>query len=186
MVSFDLGTRRTQGNHDKDYSIVGLDSDGNEAFNLLVSAHSSTSEQERIAVVTGAGTTTTYDLIGTFGGIGTDATQDIPNTGGTPFSEDDIANIVLNLMEDEYTLSFTRENRAYVTGAIPYNEMVSDLAQIDFLFQGGGSDGVRTGFLLDNLAVKGYVLAIPEPATMALWFCGLLGFVAWHRKRRNR
>jgi|GEM_PF-6960086 len=187
MVSLDLGTRRTQGNHDKDYSVVGLDSAGNEAFNLLVSTHSGTStERERLAVITDGGATTTYDLIGTFGGVGTDANGDMPNIGAPGFGEEDIANIILNLSEEDYTISFTRDDLAYVTGAIPYNsDLVSDLAAIDFRFLGGGSDAARAGFILDNLIVEGFLPpVVPEPSTFALAALGLLGLVAYVRRRR--
>jgi hypothetical protein len=179
-VSFDIGTRRTQGNRNKDYDIVGFDTAGNESFHLRVIAESSGTPSTRLAVITGGGATETFDLPGT----ADDSNGDLSNIGAPPFTVDDIANIALELTDSDYTISFMRDDIAYLTGPIAFNESTDMLARIEFQFQGGGNDGLRTGFILDNLTV----VAAPEPTTLAIWSLlglalGGFGYVHCRRKR---
>jgi len=181
-VSFDVGTRRTGGgNRNKDYDIVGFDSGGNESFHLRVITKSANGAPEtRLAVVSGGGTET-FDLPTV---AGADGDGDLLNTGAPPFTADDIANIALQLTDSGYTIDFTRDTISYTTDLLSFNDSTDMLERIEFQFAGGGSNGARTGFILDNLVVT----AVPEPASVAIWSLiglGLAGFGCYRLRRRK-
>lgn len=186
VVSFDVGTRRTQGGtNEKDYDIVGLDIDGNEVFHLIVDTDNN-NPSRRVAVLTDNGATRIEDLEAVFGlasqtGAGED-NNNLLNTGGVP-ENDELAHISLSLSNDGYTIDFIRDGDSYVTSAlIPFNGSPINLSEIDIRF-GGGADSVSSGFFLDNLDVRGF-LDIPEPTTATLGLLGLCGLACRRRRRQ--
>lgn len=176
-VSFDLATRRTAPDRNKDYDIVGYNAGGSESFHLRVIADS---DLARLAVVTG-GSTETYELISTFGGTGSDTNGSLPFTSPDPTNASQIASIALALGSTGYTIDFARNNGAYTTGVIPYNGAAGGLSRIEFQYRGGDNDNVRTGFFLDNLAVEGTL--IPTPAALPAGLM-LMALIALRSQRR--
>lgn len=175
-VSFDLGTRRTQGNNNKDYFITGFDDANNESFRLRVRARSNNNNQERLnAVVNGGTLITDFTIVSG----NEDGPNDLPNTGGPPFTADDLANIKLNLTSSGYNIEFMRGNLFYITDELAYNGSASSLDRIEFTFAGGGNDGLRSGYILDNLVVEAIT---PEPTTALL---ALFGVSAMGLRRRR-
>jgi VCBS repeat-containing protein len=156
VVSFDVGTRRTQNNTtDKDYDVVGFDSSGNESFHLTISASNDgggpdDGTEERLGVITDGGATTTYDLTTV---VGADADSDLDNTGGPAFTNTDLANIRLELGETGYTIQFTRDDIHYVTEEIAYNGSATMLDRIDVQFSGAPANNSTAGFMMDNISV---------------------------------
>jgi hypothetical protein len=144
-VSFDYGTRRTQGNHDKDNFIVGYDLNSNEVFRLVVSASTTVGSSKRLGYVDAADTTT-WDLPGA-----ADADNDVPFTSSAVNRT-----ISLNLSAAGFTIALSEAGGAdiYTSSEIAFNGG-SDLAYLEFEGQGGGDDTFRSGFYLDDIAVSG-------------------------------
>jgi hypothetical protein len=151
-VSFDVGTRRTGGNNEKDYDIVGRGSDGSESFRVRVGTNNNGGE--RLGVVTNGGATVLFDLPTA---VGEDMPADLDNMGAPPFTEtDQIGTVALLLGADGYTIDFTSPNNAYTTEQIPYNGGATDLAQLEFTYEASTDAGRNSGYLLDNVLVTGF------------------------------
>lgn len=197
--SFEVGTRRSRGDevdpHAKDYDIIGLDENGNESFHLRISGHSDddgpdfpfAGERMRVGFVSDDGNVVNYDLPTS---VGDDADFDMDGTGGR-FDRGEIAIISLQLEDDGFVLDFEGKfddngpTRTYTTEKLDYNGSASELAQIEFTFQGAflvngvdttADSAFQVGFVLDNLLVA----RVPEPssavmvviASGGLWFAG--------------
>lgn len=159
-VSFQVGTRRTDGNNNKDYDIIGRDSNGVESFHLRVGTNNNGGE--RLGYVLNG--SPTFDLPTV---IGEDGPADLDNTGG--FNIDDgpglgaeIANVLVRLGPDGYVVDFsypeanTSNNaNAYVTALLPYNGNAADLAQLEFTYAASNATGRNSGYLLDEVLVTG-------------------------------
>ena len=162
-VSFDVGTRRTQGNNEKDYDIIGRDSSGVETFHLRVGTNNNGGE--RLGVVTDDGATVIFDLPTT---IGEDQRADLDNMGGFSLENGpgfgaEIANIVVRLGEEGFVVDFSYPEEAtspnanaYRTALLPYNGDGVDLAQLEFTYEGSTANGRNSGYVLDNILVTGF------------------------------
>lgn len=181
--SFEVGTRRTNnGNHNKDYDVVGLDRDGLESFRLRIStAGTLADESERLGVVTDSGATVTYDLTTV---AGNDADQDLDNLGAPPFDAGEIGAVTLSLGSSSYAIDFVSGLNAYTTETISYNGSATELSRIEFTFPGGEANGVRAGYVLDNLNVEGVV--VPEPCTLIMAVVGFASLCLVSRRRSRR
>ncbi|MDC0936263.1 hypothetical protein OAS39_08235 [Pirellulales bacterium] len=182
-VSMEVGTRRSAGDlavaHEKDYDIIGLDGAGNESFHLRVSAHSGdlAGEVERLGVISDAGSTLTWDLPTV---VGDDADGDLTSDR---YRRGNVAVLDLTLEDDGFFVSLENfrvdadtgadVSNAYTTAKVPYNGLASELARIEFTFQGAfevnGVDqsddsSFQGGYALDNIQVTG----VPEPNSVAL------------------
>lgn len=192
-VSFEVGTRRSAGDlavaHEKDYDIIGLDGSGNESFHLRVSAHSGdlAGEAERLGIVSDAGGTLTWDLPTV---LGDDADGDLTSDR---YRNGNIAVIDLALEDDGFIVSLENfrpdpDTNAYTTAKLPYNGSATELAKIEFTFQGAfeingvdqtDDNSYRSGYALDNIRVTG----VPEPNSLALGLIAAGGLLARRRKR---
>lgn len=162
-VSFAVGTRRTQGNNEKDYDIIGRDSNGVETFHLRVGTNNNGGE--RLGVVSDDGATLVFDLPTT---IGEDQGGDLDNTGGFnlengPGFGAEIANVIVRLGEEGFVIDFSYPEEAtspnanaYRTGLLPYNGDGVDLAQLEFTYEGSTANGRNSGYVLDNIQVTGF------------------------------
>jgi hypothetical protein len=162
-VFFNVGTRRTGGNHNKDYDIVGRDSNGEESFHLRVGTNNNGAE--RIGVVSDGGNSVVFDLPTA---VGDDQPNDLDNMGG--FSVEDgpgfgaeIANVRVRLGAEGYTVDFSYPEEgtssfknAYTTSQLPYNGSATEIAQLQFTYSASPSAGVNSGYVLDNVTVTGF------------------------------
>jgi hypothetical protein len=171
-LSFDYGTRRSAGNHQKDSNIVGFDSSNTEVFRLRVSAVSATGgiagERLRVGYVDGA-SAVTWDLPGA-----SDADNDLPFTATGPNGT-----ISLSLTATGFMASLSGGLNSYTTSEIAFNGG-SNLAYLQFEGQGGGNNNLRSGYYLDDITVTGTV--VPEPSSALLLPLGAFGVVV--RRRR--
>ena len=161
-VSFDVGTRRTAGNQNKDYDIIGRDSSGEESFHLRVGTNNNGGE--RLGVVTDGGATVSFDLPTV---VGNDAPADIDNTGGFNLADGpgfaaEIAMVVVHLGGEGYSVDFSYPDEgtsgnanAYTTDVISYNGIGVDLTQIEFTYEASSATGRNSGYILDNVLVTG-------------------------------
>lgn len=170
-ISFELGVRRTDGNNNKDFDIVGRGSDGGESFRLRVGTNNNGGE--RLGYVTNDGADVVWDLPTV---VGDDAGTDMNNTGynasvAGPFDEDlggpavgaEFAAIKLTLGGEGFVIDFahnelntTAEANAYTSAVLPYNGSAMDLALVEFGYSGSGSTGANSGWFLDNVLVTGF------------------------------
>ena len=162
-VSFQVGTRRTGGNNEKDYDVVGRGSDGEEAFRLRMGTNNNGGE--RLGYVTDAGNTVVFDLPTT---VGQDQAADLDNMGG--FSQIDgpglgqeIANVAVRLLADGFIVDFSYPEEAtsananaYTTDVLPYNGPATDLAQLEFTYEASTANGRNSGYVLDEVLVTGF------------------------------
>ena len=203
-VSFELGTRRTNGDtapagseREKDYEIIGWDSSGNESFHLYISAFSGDSmpgEAERLGVVSGAGSTIDFDLDTV---QGDDADGDLP---GDRHRRGNVAIIDMTLEDDGFFIDFENFRQdpdnnnadisnAYTTAKLPYNGPATELSKIEFTFAGGfevagaGDQSLdrnfQGGYALDNIRVA----LVPEPNSAVLALIAAVGTCARARRR---
>lgn len=162
-VSFQVGTRRTGGNNEKDYDVVGRGSDGEESFRLRIGTNNNGGE--RLGFVTDGGETVVFDLPTV---VGEDAGADLDNTGGFnavdgPGFGAEIANVNLLLGPEGFTVDFfypeegTSGNaNAYTTAQLPYNGPAIDLAQLEFTYEASTATGRNSGYILDEIVVNGF------------------------------
>ena len=169
QVSFEIGTRRTNGNNNKDWDIVGLGSDGSESFRLRVGTNNNGGE--RLGYVSDG--SVVFDLPTV---VGEDRANDLNNTGynrnlegpyadvfGGPAAAAEFPFVQLSLGAEGYTvelahqeLNTSDEANAYKTAVLPYNGDAMDLATIQFTYNGNSNTGINTGWFLDNFAVTGF------------------------------
>lgn len=170
-ISFELGTRRTGGNNNKDYDIVGIGSDGAESFRVRVGTNNNGGE--RLGYVTDDGATVQFDLPTV---VGEDRGTDMNNTGYNanlpgPF-EDDLGGpgvnaefpfIKISLGADGYVIDLAHQEQntsgeanAYTTDTLPYNGNATDLAIVEFGYSGSSATGRNSGWFLDNILVTGF------------------------------
>lgn len=171
-VSFEIGTRRTGGNNNKDYDIVGRGSDGAESFRVRVGTNNNGGE--RLGYVTDDGATVVFDLPTV---IGDDAAADLNNTGYNatlpgPYGDDALGGpgvnaefpaITISLAQDGYVIDLAHNElntsgdaNAYTTATLPYNGSAMDLAIVEFEYGGAGATGRNSGWFLDNVLVTGF------------------------------
>ena len=155
-VRFDLAVRRTTGNFQRNLVIVGLDSQGNEAFHLVVSAISGGPNAGRIGIRTlNDDGTVLFDLPTAIG-------EDGP--GALPFFSGNQANAVgsvsIAVEEDQYTITLANNGVDYVTEPLAFNGNPLDLASVRFTVP-GSPDTVasRGGLWLNDIDVRGIATA---------------------------
>lgn len=168
-ISFQLGVRRTGGNHNKDFDIVGRGSDGEESFRLRVGTNNNGAE--RLGYVTNDGADVVFDLPGDG-----DRAADLNNTGynaglAGPFADDsggpgvnaEFPDISIALSQDGYVVSLAHDElntsadaNSYVSDIIPYNGPAMDLALVEFGYSGSANTGQNSGWFLDNIVVSGF------------------------------
>lgn len=169
-ISFQVGSRRTTGNHQKDFDIVGLGSDGNESFRLRVGTNNNGGE--RLGYVTNDGADVVFDLPTV---VGDDGPADLNNTGfngglegpypdapGGPGVNNEFTDVKLSLSGNGWVidlfhneLNTSVEANAYTSAVLPYNGDAMDLAVVQFGFA-GGSDGWNSGSMYDNITITGF------------------------------
>ncbi len=155
VVTFDfaLGRSLTQTDNQKDFQLIGVDSEGKQVFNLTANAMTAATGGQRWEARTD-GVTAPFaggnltDLPGA-----EDAAGDI-FSGGNP----GMGSMTLSLGASGYTMRWTRGTIVWTTDEIPYNEAAKDLAAISF-----NQNAVLTaaGHFLGNVAVSGMEPAIP-------------------------
>lgn len=162
-VSFQVGTRRTGGNNEKDYDVVGRGSDGEEAFRLRIGTNNNGGQ--RLGYVADGGNSVVFDLPTI---VGEDSTNDLDNMGGFteangPGLGQEIANVLVRLGPSGYVVDFsypegaTSANaNAYTTVPLPYNGSATDLAQLEFTYEASANDGFNSGYVLDEVLVTGF------------------------------
>ena len=103
MVSFDLATRRTQGNSiAKSTTILGLDAAGNKSFELFLDANNNGANHEQLFHVASNGTLTPIGNV-----------EDFNNSGN--FNEDRMSNVRILLTNTGYCVQIEK----YPLGASP-------------------------------------------------------------------
>lgn len=161
-IEFDLGVFRTAANHNKDFSIVGRDGDGEESFHLRIGTNNT--GFERVGVRQGGSDTVLWDLPTV---IGDDGPADLNNMGAAPNGSfalgDELPRITLKLGADGYTIGLAHDEQnnsaeanAYVTDTIAYNGAAEEIALIDFGYKASGANGRNAGFALDNILASGF------------------------------
>ena len=169
-VSFQLGVRRTGGNNNKDFDIIGRGTDGAESFRVRVGTNNNGGE--RLGYVTNDGVDVVFDLPTVFGD---DRPADLNNTGyntGQTGPYDDLGGIGVNAEFPDITLSLgadgfvidlahderntSAEANAYRTETLPYNGSAMDLATVEFQYRGAGATGLNSGWFLDNVLISGF------------------------------
>ena len=170
-VSFEMGVRRTNGNNEKDYDVVGRGSDGSESFRIRVGTNNNGGE--RLGYVTNDGADVVFDLPTV---IGEDRPADLNNTGYNatlpgPYADvlgginpgAEFPAISVSLGQDGYVISLAHdeantsaEANAYTTDVLPYNGSAADLAVVEFEYAGAGATGRNSGWFLDNVSVSGF------------------------------
>lgn len=162
-VSFMVGTRRTGGNQEKDYDVVGRGSNGEESFRLRIGTNNNGGE--RLGYVADGGDTVVFDLPTV---VGNDGAADIDNTGGFNLTDGpgfgaEIANVRLLLGPEGFTIDFSYPEEgtsgnanAYTSGLLPYNGTAEDLAQLEFTYEASTSTGRNSGYILDEISVSGF------------------------------
>ena len=148
--SFEAGTRRTGGNNNKDWDLIGLDNNGNESFHLRVGTNNNGGD--RMGFVSEAGTSVTFDLPTV---VGEDGANDLDNIGGTPFDNDEIGKITVNTGVNGYSFAFEHGRNSYTTDTLSYNGPATELSQIQITYSASDNTGVNSGYVLDNLLVSG-------------------------------
>ena len=168
QINYDFALSRTQGNHNKDIELVGLDAGGNEAFRLVMSADNTAAQNDarRLGYYADGTSTITWDLPGAAEGNNYIA----GGTGGA--YSPNFGAISVNLTPAGYTVGYTRAT-SFVSSVIPYREATGDLTAIQFHFLGGGNNGIRSGFFLDNIYAG--AKQVPEPSTAAMLIFGVIG-----------
>jgi len=170
-VSFEMGVRRTNGNNNKDYDIVGRGSDGSESFRVRVGTNNNSGE--RLGYVTNDGADVVFDLPTV---SGDDGVADLNNTGYNRNLEGPYADVLgginpgaelpfinISLSQAGYVISLahdeantTAEANAYVSETLPYNGNATDLAVVEFEYAGAGATGRNSGWFLDNVTIAGF------------------------------
>jgi|GEM_PF-1930754 len=162
-VSFQVGTRRTGGNQEKDYSVIGRGSDGEESFRLVIGANNNGGE--RLGYVTDGGDTVVFDLPTV---VGEDRPADLDNTGGFTLADGpgfgaEIANVNLLLGPGGFTIDFSYPEEgtsgnanAYTSAQLPFNGAATDLAQLEFTYEASTATGRNSGYILDEILVTGF------------------------------
>lgn len=162
-VSFMVGTRRTGGNHEKSYDVIGRGSDGEESFHLRIGTNNN--GEERVGYITDGGATTVFDLPTV---VGEDGPNDLDNTGGFtaengPGFNAELANVRLLLGPSGFTVNFSYPeegtsgfSNSYVSAELPYNGSAMDLAQLEFTYEASASTGNNSGYMLDEISVSGF------------------------------
>ena len=163
-VTFNVGTRRTSGNQNKAYDIIGRDSNGAESFHVRVGTNNN--GFERLGVITDGGNTVDFDLPTV---VGNDRPEDLNNTGGGALPDvfgtgDEIGSVTVRLGANGYFIDFSHHpdhtdnsrHNAYTTDVISYNGNGADLAQIEFTYEASTANGRNSGYLLDNILVTGF------------------------------
>lgn len=159
QVSFDVATRRTGGNNNKDYDVVGRDSSGTESFRVRIGTNNNGGQ--RLGVVTNGGADVLFDLPTI---EGEDQVEDLDNTDAFPIGlNDQLANVELTLGEGGYTIRFATNEQntgpranSYVSAPIAYNGSGVDLAQLEFTYSASDDTNFNSGFVLDNILVTGF------------------------------
>lgn len=161
-VSFEVGIGRTIGTQEKDLQIVGLDSLGEEAFHLVLSARTNTTTRGRIGVLT------TDDPENVLFDLPTAIGEDSPGAltffnGGQANAT---ANVAITLAEDGYVLTFSKEEVIYVTQKLAFNGAPLDLTSIRFIVPGSPDNGnVRGGLWLNDIEARG-IITTPASDTL--------------------
>ena len=168
-ISFELGTRRTNGNHNKDYDIVGRGSDGSESFRLRVGTNSNSGE--RLGYVVGEDEFFDLDTV-----VGNDQAADLNNTGynvnlagpypdvlGGPGVGAEFAAIKLSLSQSGFVIDLAHNDannsvdaNAYTSATLPFNGDATDLAVVEFGFSGSSATGRNSGWFLDDVLITGF------------------------------
>ena len=151
-VSFEIGVGRTIGTQTKDLEIVGLDSLGEEAFHLVISARSGNTTRGRIGVLTADDPGNVLFDLPTV--IGEDSPGALPFFSGV--QENASGRVAITLAEDGYVLTFSKEEVIYVTQKLAFNGAPVDLTSIRFTVPGSPDDGnLRGGLWLNDVNARG-------------------------------
>ena len=168
-ISFELGTRRTNGNHNKDYDIVGRGSDGSESFRLRVGTNNNGGE--RLGYVVGEEEFFDLETV-----IGDDRPADLNNTGynanlagpypdvlGGPGTGAEFAAIKLSLSQSGFVIDLAHNEantsvdaNAYTSATLPFNGDATDLAVVEFGYSASSATGRNSGWFLDDVLVTGF------------------------------
>lgn len=163
VVSFDLGTRRTQGNSDaKSTTILGLDDVGNKAFELFVDANNNGALHEQLFHVDSGGVRTALGNV-----------EDFNNSGG--YNEDRMTNVRIALTSTGYTVQIDRfplgpvVTPDNVTGELAYAGNASVVTQVVFLVSGDASTAINGGIYVDDVKATGAALTSQEAWRVAFF-----------------
>lgn len=163
VVTFDLGTRRTQGNSDaKSTTILGLDDVGNKAFELFVDANNNGATHEQLFHVDSGGVRTALGNV-----------EDFNNSGG--YNEDRMTNVRIALTSTGYSVQIDRfplgpvVTPDTVTGELAYAGNASVVTQIVFHVSGDPDTGINGGIYIDDVKATGAALTSQEAWRVAFF-----------------
>ena len=163
VVSFDLATRRTQGNSiAKSTTILGLDAAGNKSFELFLDANNNGANHEQLFHVAGDGTLTPIGNV-----------EDFNNSGN--FNEDRMSNVRILLTNTGYCVQIEKYPLGIspapdtTTSELPYAGSAASITQVIFRVSGSTNTGVSGGIFLDDVRATGNALS-PQAAWRLAFF----------------
>ena len=173
-ISYDTYIARTTGtaNEKENYFVVS-DSGGDELLRLVLKTDGSA------APLQGRLTHTNSTGNGIDAGNEVILADDLASEGGSSFDPAEMFNISLELSDTTYDL---RIDGLLVGVDLPYRNALADFNTIS-LVGSGVADGVAAGAFFDNISVD---VAVPEPASVAIWSLIGLGLVSFGYVRRRK
>ncbi len=166
MISFDLATRRTQGNSAaKSTTIIGLDEAGNKSFELFLDANNNGTTHEQLFHVDSSGTKTALGNV-----------QDFDNSGG--WNEDRMSNVRIGLTSTGYCVQIekfplgTTPAPDTTTGGLSYAGNATTITQVVFRVSGSADTGISGGIYLDDVRAAGSALTTQEAWRLAFFGSG--------------
>ncbi|MED5417522.1 MAG: hypothetical protein VYA27_02410, partial [Verrucomicrobiota bacterium] len=156
VISFDLGTRRTQSNSiAKSTTIIGLDDAGNKSFELFLDANNNTANHEQLFHVDSSGTKTPIGNV-----------EDFNNSGG--WNENRLSSVRIALTSTGYCVQVEKfplgntPDPDTTTGQLSYAGGATSITQVIFRVSGSTDAGISGGIYLDDIRATGSALTTLE------------------------
>ena len=163
VISFDLATRRTQGNSiAKSTTILGLDAAGNKSFELFLDANNNGASHEQLFHVDSNGTKTPIGNV-----------EDFNNSGN--YNEDRMSNVRIALTSTGYCIQIEKfplgasPSPDTTTGELSYAGDATSVTQIVFRVSGSTNAGISGGIYIDDIRATGSALSSLEAWRLAFF-----------------
>lgn len=143
-VSFSYAIRRSIGNHNKDITVTGYDSEEGVSFEIILTAVSSGTDEMRVAYT---------DPVNGYTNIPVGGANDHNSLGAT-WDPTSLVDLKVILGENGYVVEHDGGNGEWTSATLPYLGSASWLQRIEFKLN-GGSAAESSGLWLDNVLAKG-------------------------------